>query len=80
MGRLYHIPSFQGSGIIAEEGAERLSEPKATGDFKERLSSGHSRTGAYMNSQWLAQHIPYLLSPDTTPGWRVEVDTESYAQ
>lgn len=57
-----------------------MSEPKAAGDFKERLSSGHSRTGAYVNSQWLAQHIPYLLSPDTTPGWRVEVDTESYAQ
>lgn len=30
MGPLYHICSFQGLGIIMEEGVKRLSEPEAT--------------------------------------------------
>jgi hypothetical protein len=48
-------PLPQGSGNIEEDGAERMSKPKAEEECWEVLSSGYDMASAHMNSQelWL---------------------------
>lgn len=64
---------------IITEGAERLSEPEAVGDYKEIMSSGPSRTLACMNSQRLCQR-PVEPKARQIPTWREEVDMKSHSQ
>lgn len=66
----------QGSGIIVEEGTERVLG--AIDKYKKTVFSGHSRTGANVNLEWLLQHAQALckLKPDQTLVWRRKVGME----
>lgn len=75
MGSLYLISSPQGSGIIVEERSERLSEPEAVDEYKERVVLRHDRETVYMNS---ACNTLSKLKPDPISSWRREADIKSY--
>lgn len=64
-------PLYTGSGIIVEEVAERLKEGEAD-DYKERVTSGHTRGPAFMTSEQLWKHAQNRgkSDPEPTPTWR----------
>lgn len=47
---IYIIPLLPRQGIILEEGAEILQEPKTVSVSQETVSSGYSREVVHMNS------------------------------
>lgn len=65
-GKFIWHSSLQGSGIFKEEGLERLQEPEAVGNFKEIVSSRHSRAYAYVNSDCGSTHKDCVHSSQAT--------------
>lgn len=53
MGHFYLTPSPPGSGIMEEEGAEKLKETEVVENYSQTVFSGHDGAIALTNSQQL---------------------------
>lgn len=52
MGKLYHTPSSQDSGMLAKE-KEDFNHPEVVDGYQETVLSRHSRAVDYMNPEQL---------------------------
>lgn len=83
MGHLYHThPSSQGSGVILEEGTERLYELEVVGGYNITVFSGHIRESCIWNLQQLRQpaQARHAGRPDTIPARKAEVCADNRFQ
>lgn len=63
MEHISQTPSSHGSGIIAEEGAEKVQELEAMDDNKETASFGYIKPATHRHSQQLGKRVPNLCKP-----------------